>query len=345
MQRSLLTLANGFAENGWKTDLALVTAVGPYVQDVSSDVRLIDLQSSRVLTCLPKLTRYLRTETPNALISGMSHANTLAIWARIVARVETRVIVTEHTNRSGTGRTTLRARMVRALASGSYRCADRVVGCSEGVSDNVASMFRLRRENVATIYNPVDVDAVRRHATEPLDQPCAQGSGRLIVAVGRLEPEKDFGTLLSAMATLRGTIDVRLVILGDGKMRRFLERQAVELAIDDAVHFAGFQSNPYSWMKAADVFVLSSRNEGLPTVLIEALACGTAVVSTDCPSGPREILENGKWGRLVAPGNPYALADAIAATLRDPPANDLTKRARDFDVANAVGRYAALCAP
>jgi glycosyltransferase involved in cell wall biosynthesis len=339
----MVVLANAFAEAGWQAHLVLAQATGDYLSEVSAAVQVVDLNSTRVLSSLPRLVRYLRAEEPVALISGMPHVNVVALGAKLLAGTSTVVILTEHIDRSGAGRRSLRGRALDKVASIAYRFADHVVGVSEGVSDDVARVFRLPRERVRTIYNPVDVATVAARANEPIVLPWgADAPSPLIVAVGRLVQQKDVETLLRAFALLLPQRDSRLAVIGDGPRREDLESLARDLQLADRVHFAGFQSNPYSWMRRADLFVLSSRYEGLGNVLIEAMACGTPVVSTDCPSGPREILEDGRWGRLVSPGNPDELAAAMIASLSDSEPPNVSKRAADFAPERAVERYANL---
>lgn len=343
VQRVLLTLANGFAEQGWRTDLVLANAAGPYLADVGDRVRVVDLRSPRVAASLPRLVGYLRSQRPGAIISGMPYVNIVAIWARLIARVPTKVIATEHFDYSATLRPTLADKAIRGLSVLSYRFADHHVGVSQGVSESAARTFCLRPGSVRTIHNPIDTDRIASRAAEPVTSPWMRGAnGPLVIAAGRLVKQKDFATLLRAISHLRQTQHVRLAILGDGPLRAELEMLARDLGISDHVLFAGFQDNPYSWMRNGDVFVLSSVAEGLPTVLIEAMACGTPVVSTDCPSGPHDILQGGKWGRLVAPKDHVGLAKAIAETLSDAPIAGLTRRSQDFNVPSAVRQYAEL---
>ena len=202
----------------------------------------------------------------------------------------------------------------------------------------------MARERIRTVYNPVvSADLDRKARESPPhpwfdDRPCP-----VILAIGRMKKVKDFSTLLRAFARLLVQRPARLIVLGEGRLRPSLQSLAWELGIAERVDFPGFQENPYAFLAKADLFVLSSRHEALPTVLIEAMACGCPVVSTDCPSGPREILEDGRLGPLVPVGDTEALAKAMARVLDEPPSRDLLReRASFFSVERAVERYERL---
>ena len=202
----------------------------------------------------------------------------------------------------------------------------------------------MTRERVHVVYNPVVTEEMERKSREPVDHPWIGGDGPpVILAVGRLDAQKDFPTLLAAFARLLTRRPARLIVLGEGKKRPHLLSLARRLGVAEHVDFPGFADNPYAFMARASLFVLSSRREGLPTVLIEAMACGCPVVSTDCPYGPREILEDGRHGPLAPVGDAEALAAAMARTLDAPPRPEaLRERASFFNVARAINRYEEL---
>jgi glycosyltransferase involved in cell wall biosynthesis len=222
-----------------------------------------------------------------------------------------------------------------------YPEADRIIAVSRGVADDLRTLVRLPPELVTTAYNPVVDSELAKKADAPIDHPWfVPGAPPVIIAVGRLTEQKDFPTLLRAFARVRAQRQARLLILGEGELRRKLEALACELGVDQDVSLSGFMSNPFAYMARAAVFVLSSAYEGLPGVLIETLACGCPVVSTDCPSGPAEILKNGQYGRLVPVGDPAAMAQAILSTLEAPPDRGLLqKRASLFSVDRAIEQY------
>jgi glycosyltransferase involved in cell wall biosynthesis len=223
----------------------------------------------------------------------------------------------------------------------SYLAADGITAVSQGIAEDLVCSFGLPRERVTTIYNPVVTPELLAQAQAPLDHPWfAPDAPPVILGVGRLHPQKDFPTLLRAFARVRAVRVVRLVILGEGEQRAALQQLVAELGLTKDVALPGFVGNPFAYMARAGVFVLSSAYEGLPGVLIQALACGCPVVSTDCPSGPGEILEQGAYGPLVGVGDVAALAQAMLALLAHPPAAErLRHRAAEFSLDRAVDRY------
>lgn len=341
-----VTLANELAERGFAVDLVLADASGPYLKEVSPAVRIVDLDAGRVLFSLPALVRYLRRERPRALLSGLHHANVVAVWAVRRARTPTVLVVAEHNTL--TASSAYRRRRIPSmpwLMRRAYPRADAVVAVSKGVADDLAATLGLPRERVHVIYNPIVTDELLAMSRAPVDHPwCADGAPPMILAVGRLTEQKDFPTLIHAYARLRRRRSVRLVILGEGEARGELEDLIARLGLAEDVYLPGFVDNPFAWMRQARLFALSSRWEGLPSVLIQAMACGTQVVSTDCPSGPAEILEGGRWGRLVPVGDAEALAAALDAALDDD--EDVRAaveiRARDFSVEPSVLGYLAV---
>lgn len=338
----MLTLANAFASQGHDVDLVLAGATGDYLSEIAPDVRLVDLRSNRVIKSFPALVRYLRRERPRVVLSAISHANMVAVWAGALAGQSTRVVVAQHNNllQSMKLYTSARQRIMTWLMRPSYVRADAVIAVSEGVADDLARGIRFPLERISVIYNPVDLDRVERLARESVDHRWfSPDEPPVIVTAGRLAPAKDLMTLLRAFSILRKKRVARLVVLGEGALRAELEHLVRELGIEADVSMPGFVSNPYAYMARARVFALSSRTEGLPTVLIEALACGCSVVSTDCPSGPAEILEDGKWGRLVPVGDTETLADAMAAAIDETGDRDTTTRASEFGLDMIIDDY------
>ncbi len=221
-----------------------------------------------------------------------------------------------------------------------YPWADEIVTVSNGVADDFASITGLRRERIQVIYNPVVTPEILEKAEEPLNHPWfTPGEPPVILSVGRLAKQKDYPTLIRAFALVHRECPARLMILGEGEERPKLEALIQELGLDDDVSLPGFVDNPYAYMSRAAVFVLSSAWEGFGNVLVEAMAVGTPVVATDCPSGPAEILGGGKWGKLVPVGDIEKIAKAIIETLEDLNRPDVTKRAQDFGIEKLVQNY------
>ena len=319
-ERVMVNLARGFVERGLRVDLVLAKAEGPYLSQVPKEVRVVDLGARRVLYSLPGLVRYLRRERPQAMLSALNHANIVAIWAKLLARVQTNLVVAEHNtlSRSTQNASSVRVKLLPFLIKTFYPYADAVVAVSRGVAEDLVTTTKLPMEKIKVIYNPVITPELFAKAEEPLDHPWFRpGEPPVVLGVGRLTQQKDFPTLIRAFALVRKERPARLMILGEGEERPKLEALVRELRLEEDVVLPGFVDNPYKYMKRAAVFVLSSKWEGLPTALIEALALGIRVVATNCPSGPEEVLEGGKWGRLVPVGDPAGLAQAILDRLNN----------------------------
>lgn len=343
-ERVALELATGWADRGVAVDLVLVRAVGDYIEQVPPNVRLIDLRSSRALTSPHRLVRYLLRERPDALLCTLVRANLIGLIAKCLLFGRLRVVVRIENTLSEVARvqkfkTRVGIRALRWLLP----LADGVVGVSEGVSDDIRALTS-GRVNVTTIHNPVALSEIAALASESVDHVWFENHDiPIILAAGRLVPTKDHATLLRAFALVRQARPARLVILGAGPERDDLLGLADSLGVSKDVDLPGFKLNPFSYMQRADVFVLSSLHEGFPNVLAQALACGTPVVSTDCPSGPREILEDGVWGRLVSMGDWEGMAHAIVQSLDGRPAGEsLIARASDFALDIALDRYFGL---
>lgn len=358
VQRSTLTLARELAERGHQVDLIVPNSSGPFRSLVSPLVRLIDIERwwirlpwirqrkrRQALLSAPALASYLRHERPDALISASHYVNMAAIWGRWLAGTQTRLVISQRTHLSRAitntnfpgGRRPLLGWMARRF----YPAADVIVAVSRGVADDLARVAALPRNQIIPIYNPVVTPELLVRSQEAVDHPWfSPNAPPVVLGVGRLAPQKDFPTLIRAFARVRATHDVRLLIIGEGRKRAELEALAASLGVAEEVSLPGFSDNPFSFMARAAVFVLSSAYEGLPGVLIQALACSCPVVSTDCPSGPAEILSAETSGPLVPVGDDAALATAICATLDTPPQADLLyARAAEFSVEKAADRY------
>lgn len=319
-ERALIHVAGAMARRGRDVDLVLQRAVGPLMPEVDPAVNVVELRRSRLLTAWPALVSYLRRRRPEALLSGLAHLNVAAVLAVRAAATGTAVVLSAQNMigpRVGVGRGLL-GRGFGALVRRTYARADEIAAVSGGVADDVSATTGVSRAAIRVVPNPVP-DAIHELAAEPLGTDWFDGPGPVAIAVGRLDPQKDHETLLRAIVLARREVDVRLVILGEGRLRPHLERLTADLGLHGAVSMPGFMANPYPAMRRADLFVLSSRFEGLANVVVEALALGTRIVATDCPSGPSEILHAGRYGALVPVGDPAALAQVMVAELRDRP--------------------------
>jgi glycosyltransferase involved in cell wall biosynthesis len=341
----IVNLAQGISDRSRAVDLVVADAQGELLGQVPSSVRLVDLHSARMLRSLAPLTRYLQRERPRALVSSMGHANLVAIWAGKLARQGTPVIVTVHNTMSQStpdqGR--LAAWLWPRLLHRFYPWASDVVAVSRGAADDLAHTAALPRERIRVVYNPVLTPAMLALARTPVDDPWFEpGQPPVVLGAGRLNRQKDFATLIRAFAAVRRQRPARLVILGEGDERPRLEALVGQLGLGADVALPGYRGNAVAYMARSALFVLSSAWEGLPTVLIEALAAGARVVSTDCPSGPREILQDGRLGALVPVGDAAALTAAMLGALDLPAGGPPPEALAPFTMAAAVDHYLSL---
>ncbi|HET59814.1 MAG TPA: glycosyltransferase [Chloroflexi bacterium] len=340
--RVMTNLALGLQEHGCRVSLIVGTVEGCVDDSLLARLTIVDLGVEKMAAGMPKLTRWLHANQPDFLISAQMHVNLTAIAACALAGTATRLIVTEHNDVDSVYRhaPTLKQRVVPWLAKVLYPRADRIIAVSQGVADSLAAWLKRPVESIAVIYNPLVDTALLDHAQELPNHVWFQDGGLpVILGVGRLEEQKDFATLLRAFALLIEQVPARLMILGEGSQRKMLETLAQDLGVSERVAMPGYVSNPYACMQRAALFVLSSAWEGFPSVLVEAMACGCRMVSTDCPSGPREILENGRWGALTPVGDAGAMASAMLAALQTPPPDAVVQAAQRFSVDAAVAQY------
>lgn len=348
-ERVTLTLAQEFVKQGIQLDLVLGTATGDLLADVPDGVRIVDLGTPRLRGMLGAFVRYLRARRPTAVLAVMQEMNCIAVVARKLSGIDCRLVLSEHTHASAHIKALPNRRGRWFMGSAIRYCyprSDMIVAVSDGVANDLRQNIGLQALS-EVIHNPVDVDALTAKAALSIDHPWLSGAQEMpvLISVGNFKLAKDFSTLIKAFALLHGQRHLRLIILGDGAERLQLEKLARNLGVEDDITFPGFVLNPWAWMARANLFVSSSRWEGFPMVLVEALALGLPVVATDCPSGPAEILDSGKYGRLVRTGDPAALAEAITWSLEQPGNRQLLiARARGFAPDKAAERYlAALC--
>jgi glycosyltransferase involved in cell wall biosynthesis len=342
VDRLVQNLVPELLEIGVAIDLLQVRGHGPALPAGLPGLRVVPLGvAHKVLTLLP-LIRYLRSEPPAALLSANHPLNRNAVLARLLGRVGVPVTVrmgmavsSKAGELGGAG-----DRLVRSMRRW-YPCAYRIVCPSRGVARDLLGITGLPEDAVRVLPSPVvGSDLHRLAAEDPGHHWLADRSVPTVLGVGELSPRKDFETLVRAFALVRAERRCRLILLGEGERRRALGELAESLGVGREVDLPGFVANPYAYMARAAVFVLASRREGFGAVLAEALATGTPVVSTDCPSGPAEILEGGRYGPLVPVGDPPAMARAIAAVLDDPlPAAVLRQAAAPYGVRESARRY------
>ena len=350
-ERAMLHLAEGLVNHGLKVDLVLSKAEGEYLAQVANGVRVIDLKSKYpkifgILFSTLALKRYLQQEQPRFLLATLDIFGT-STWAQRLASVPTKVVLCVQNNLSKRfqgGRSLILKKVKFDLVRHFYPWADGIVAVSEGVAKDLTQIANLLSPNIRVIHNPVVKPNLFEKAKESIEHPwLASQKVPVMLGAGRLTKQKDFPTLIRAFAKVRTQFDSRLIIIGEGEERPRLETLVRQLGLTEDVSLPGFVDNPYKYMARSALFVMSSSWEGFGNVLVEAMAVGTPVVSTDCPSGPAEILEYGKYGKLVPVGDSNALADAIAAVLSNPPdPGILQQRSQEFSVERIVDQYLEL---
>jgi glycosyltransferase involved in cell wall biosynthesis len=370
-----VNLAVEFAKRGHRVDLVLARAEGHFFDALPASVRVVDLATRtsfaalpaiardprnalklmpallnldppRVVGSLPALVRYLRAERPEAMFAALDYSNITAIWACHLSGVRTRLVISVQ-NTLSSKIEHMKARRLRCLPGvirHFYPWADAIATVSDGVADDLARVTGIPRTAITTTHNPMVTPDLVRAAQQPVDHPWYKpDEPPVLLGIGKLKLQKDFPTLIRAFAKIRQKRPSRLVILGEGPQRSELASLASSLGVGGDVDLPGFVSNPFAFLGHSSVFVLSSLFEGLPSVLMEALACGCPVVSTDCPSGPFEILDGGRYGCLVPMSDPDALAEAVCAALDDPPDPErLLERAQVFSASAVADRVLCL---
>ncbi|MDD5037417.1 MAG: glycosyltransferase, partial [Methylococcaceae bacterium] len=337
-------LLQGLADHELSVDLLAVVGKHGWLPDISGpNIRVIQFKTGHTQLALPELARYLRRERPDVLMPAKDRAVRTAVLARRLARVDTRLVGQLHNNISALMETKtalqrwLRCAPMRWL----FPDVDLIIAVSEGVVQDTLKITGLPTEKVIALPNPVVGREIYAKSLEVVEHPWfADTSIPIIIGAGRLTREKDFATLIRAFGLVRRQKDCRLLILGEGPLRWELETQIAELGLAHSISLPGYVENPFAYMAKSSLFVLSSVWEGSGNVLIEALALGIPVVSTDCPHGPGETLAGGKFGTLVAVGDHQGLAEAMLNTLSQPlPATELQRAVTDFSVERSTRRY------
>jgi glycosyltransferase involved in cell wall biosynthesis len=347
VDRIVSHLVPALAARGYRVDLLQVREHGPYLDELPRGVRCIDLGHRHTYECLPALSRYLKNRKPGLLLSDKDRVNRTALLARWLSRTATplyfRLGTTVSLNLASRGR--FERWLQRTSIARLYPYANGVLVPSLGVKEDLCSYTGLSCDKIRVVPSPGIPDDLFEQKPPPPDHPWFEEHERrtpIILGVGELGARKDFATLLRAFALVRRQRPCRLMIVGRGRQREQLLKLAGELDIGNDLALPGFVESPYSYMAHADLFAFTSRWEGLGLVLVEALALGTNVVSTDCPSGPAEILQQGRYGTLVPVGDAVAMAAAMQQALDQPkPAALLRQAAIPYTVSAATDAYLA----
>lgn len=349
LERLMTVLANEWVALGWQVDVVMLQREGVLIDSLPESCRIINLHVTKLRKAASPFAAYLRENRPHVTILAMWPLTVIGTWAWLRAGRPGCVGVSEHANLKELPEYAqfLKKWLMKFSIGIFHRIATRRIAVSEGVADSMAAVGLLSRRTIDVIYNPAAYRYAEGFELRPNPLPtCAATSAKRILAVGTLKAQKDYPTLLAAFSQLAADNDVQLTILGDGPMRSSVEDLIAKLSLQERVHLIGGVPDPTSWFRSADLFVLSSRFEGFGNVIVEALQWGIPVVSTDCPSGPREILENGRYGKLVPVGNAEALAEAMAASLLETPDRALLEaRARDFSPRPIALQYLSVMLP
>lgn len=343
-ERLHINLASTLTAAGYDVVFLLDRQRGELLEKVPAGCTIVSLDAPRQLRAVFALARYLRRSPPDILIANMEHMNIMALAARAIARSAVRIIVSQHSTVTELAkRPSWQFRVLRPLYATFLRFADGIVAVSRGVCDDLARFAFLDRKRITVIYNGViGLDHHQRAACTP-EHAWFSSPGPIVAAAGRLTVEKDFATLLQAVSQVRSEPEVRLLLLGEGPLRAELQALAKSLGIEARVSMPGFADDPLPSIRAARLLVSSSRFEGFGNILAEALGCGTPVVSTNCPYGPAEILENGRYGTLVPVGDSSALARAIeVALVQEPDRETLIAHSATFSIETCAEAYLAL---
>ncbi len=353
-ERAALNLARSFVKRGTIVHFVLIEREGAYIDQVPDSIRIFDFGGRKLSRSSHHLWRYLEQEKPDVLISILNEPSIFMVWLQAFAKLfapqaviaSLPIIVNVQNNVSTEAKfaRNFKTKVMPLFARCFFPWAAAIVPVSEGVGEDLVSLG-ISPNKIQVIHNPVVTPALLEQSKAPIDHPWfAPGEPPVIVAVGRLEIQKDYPTLFQAFAIARKTREMRLMVLGEGVLRPQLEQKLEVMGLSADVSLEGFVSNPFAYVARSDLFVLSSIFEGLPTVLIEAMAVGTPVVATDCPSGPREILQGGHYGPLVQMSDPQELANAMLQRLEMPRQTDFLKqRANKYSLDASVNAYSKLC--
>lgn len=342
-QKMMINLANEFAAQGHRVDLVLFNQEGIYANHINKEVFIRDFKKSRSALSIFPLRDYIRMHKPDVVMSALFHVNLVTVLASLLAKVnKTKVVLSErnHLTLRLSEMNFVQSYFMKTLVKILYPFADKVIGISDGVCDDLRKMLKPEDPKfVQTLYNPVVTEDFERLVEHNMPSLYPKETTLRLIASGRFVKQKDYPTMIKALAIYKEKYgDFHLVILGEGPLKNDTIKLAQQLGINKNISLIGFVDNPLACLKQADVFILSSAWEGFCNVIVEALYCGLKVVSTDCPSGPAEILEKGKHGKLVPVSDPEALAKALHEAVNeeiDP--STQSARAMDFTV-HAIGK-------
>ena len=332
-EKVLINLLDEFQKKGINTDLCLVNKTGELVSEIPKNTNVVNFNKSRTILSIYQLIKYLKSEVPHTLLTIGDEANLIALLSKILFKFRTKIIITSHHVNSYLyyKNLTIKKIIMLLLIKLLYKYADNIIAVSKGVSKDLKQILN-NSVNIKMIYNPIKIKEINDLSNESINHPwLLDNKFPLIISIGRLTKDKDFSNLIKAFSILRKNIFAKLIIIGDGEEKSNLINLIRNLNIQNDVEIIKYTLNPYNYLKYASVFVCSSSNEGFSLVIVEALALGISVVSTNCQYGPPEILNYGEYGTLVPLNDPNKLSQAIYKTITNPmDKSKLIKRSNDF---------------
>ena len=342
-ERLHVYLANDWINRGFCVEFVVMRKGGELITLLDSSIKVTVLNVKRIGALIIPLSLHLYKSRPQIVLAAMWPLTSATIFAWLLSGRSGKLFLSDHENLtlSYLDQRRTKANFLRKLIQFTYPFASGVIAVSSGVKQDLCLLGKLTSDKVRVIYNPAAIGVSPVRETDTVRKQLWEGIfTHHILSVGRLAVQKDQATLIKAFSMLPKEIDAKLIILGDGPLKGDLLELVSKLGIERNVSFPGFVADPYPWFRSADLFVLPSRWEGFGNVLVESLECGLPVVSTDCPSGPAEILENGRYGKLVAVQDPIAMAAAIVQSLNIKHDREaLMLRAQDFSVRKISDEY------
>lgn len=324
-EKVLVNLLKGLDRNDFSITLVLYEGVFDYPSPENVDLEILNIPASwnifkltrGFILKITRLARLFRRKKPDVVFSLLSSTNVAVILAKLLSQAKCKLIVSEHTHPSVNLKNEIYGGITKRFIKWCYPKADNIVAVSEGIKQDLIQNFHFPESKIKIIYNPIDIEEIELLSGEKVEHAWFQNQIPVIVSVGRLNKQKGYPYLLRAFSIVRGYLPCRLAIIGEGEDKTHLVNMAKEMGIEREIEFLGFQKNPFKYMKKSSLFVLSSLYEGFPNVILEAMILGLPFVSTDCPSGPSEIIDNKKNGLLVPVKDEKALVQAILDVLRN----------------------------
>lgn len=342
VQRMNLNLAPRFIAAGYEVTFVVHEATGALADSIPAGVQVHSLNAPRARNAVRPLAHYLKAKSPDILVASLGQPNLIALLANKMAGGTSKIVVSQrnHLTQQAKAMPNWQYKVLPFLYRRFLHHADGIIAVSEGLADDLVAITGLPRERITVIYNPAIPDDLDLRAAEQIDHIWFSMDLPVVVAIGRLVAVKDYATMIHAIAKVP---EAHLMILGEGPLQGELEALVEQLGLAERVIFLGFQKNPFAYLARASTFALSSRHEGFGNVIAEALACGTPVVTTDCESGPAEIVDSGRYGRLVPVGDVEAFAEALRTSLSAPSNKEqLRARGLSFSISRAAESYLSL---